>query len=727
MHLIQRSSTRCTGYAVPLGQAGDTTTRLRRSKTTALLFRRRCPLSGGSVSLYISKLEIENFRNFSRLVIDPFPARAVIVGENNAGKSNLLYALRILLDPDLPDSARRLRPEDLWEGIPGGLSSEATIRIAIELRGFDGDEKAEAALYDYLTSLNPKIARLEYKFAPDRTLVTGGAASTEDASAESIMGNVADLYDWTFSGGPDGAVPVADRELRRAINVRILPALRNAQDELSKRRSPLRDLLSRVTVDPRTLQTAAAQATDATKTLLGEKELSDLQDRIRSQVADLAGPSLPMTPTLGMVPTKADQLIWAIRLYVDAEGARGMTDTSLGTANVAYLALLLEELAARRASVRTVSTTLGVEEPEAHLHVQIQRRLFGHLLQNEPALLLTTHSPHIAAVAGLNSLILLRSGSQGSTAHTANSAGLDSNQVKDLERYLDASRAELLFARAIIFVEGDAERYIIPALAHAVGFDLDEHGVSVVSVQGADFVPFSRLTALNALSIPSVIITDGDRRTDIENELLPGLVRAEKLMRVGVPAAVGVKEQLGDDTVDVVTDDDVSASSAATPIDLMARRAMAAEANIFVGDATLEIDIARLLHAPVEAATKELPLGTRATALQLEDLTLIRDMVDSVDVRRAYISRVERVGKGRAAQRLADHLRETDVARLVVQRIVDVGGSSDDQINSVLLTVHGGYLIAALERVSHLVRERGLFSDPPPDGESTDDDEEEEV
>ena len=67
-------------------------------------------------SPYISKVEVSNFRNFQRLEVSLEPT-SVIVGENQAGKSNLIHALRLILDPALPDSYRMLRAEDFWDGL----------------------------------------------------------------------------------------------------------------------------------------------------------------------------------------------------------------------------------------------------------------------------------------------------------------------------------------------------------------------------------------------------------------------------------------------------------------------------------------------------------------------------------------------------------------------------------------------------------------------------------
>src|SRR4051794_27067236 len=128
---------------------------------------------------YISRVEIENFRNLHGVKAD-LPSTVVIVGENRGGKSNLLHALRLVLDPSLPDFARSLRAEDFWDGLAGPFNGD-TISIKVEIQGFDGDEDAEAVLADSIVSESPMIARLTYLFRLQRALAEGDErALTED-------------------------------------------------------------------------------------------------------------------------------------------------------------------------------------------------------------------------------------------------------------------------------------------------------------------------------------------------------------------------------------------------------------------------------------------------------------------------------------------------------------------------------------------------------------------
>jgi putative ATP-dependent endonuclease of OLD family len=76
--------------------------------------------------MHISRIRIQNFRNFRDLDV-ALGEDAVIVGENKIGKSNLLHALRLILDPSMPDSARQLREEDFWDELPRPLGKDVSL------------------------------------------------------------------------------------------------------------------------------------------------------------------------------------------------------------------------------------------------------------------------------------------------------------------------------------------------------------------------------------------------------------------------------------------------------------------------------------------------------------------------------------------------------------------------------------------------------------------------
>ena len=270
----------------------------------------------------------------------------------------------------------------------------------MEFGGFDDDEEAIAALSGALTSLNkPRRAKLTYRFAPGALLET-----VDDGVLSNNVGQegyTPSDYDFRVIKRDDLATDAS--RTRRLVSLRVLPALRDAESDLSRwNRSPLRTLLEDLDLDPAKLTEVAAEIDDATSQLALDPSIGDLQGRLADRLQKLVGPRLPVDPTVGVTSSRPEVLLRNLRLFVDSARTRSVNDISLGAANVLYLGMLMEALEVRRSASAFVTTMLGVEEPEAHLHVGIQRRLFRHLLDTEPALLLTTHSPHIAAVAPLD-------------------------------------------------------------------------------------------------------------------------------------------------------------------------------------------------------------------------------------------------------------------------------------------------------------------------------------
>ena len=113
----------------------------------------------------ISRIAIKNFRNFRDVDIR-LADHAVFVGPNDVGKSNLLHALRLVLDPSLPDTARQLRHEDFWDGLARPLGLDVRVEIIVELTDFEDSDDQLASLAEYLVSGEPMVARLTYTCGP---------------------------------------------------------------------------------------------------------------------------------------------------------------------------------------------------------------------------------------------------------------------------------------------------------------------------------------------------------------------------------------------------------------------------------------------------------------------------------------------------------------------------------------------------------------------------------
>jgi len=578
----------------------------------------------------LSRVQITNFRNFKSLDV-ALSEHAVIVGENKIGKSNLIYALRLLLDPTLPDSARQLREEDFWDGLERPLAKDNEIRIALDVTGFEENPKLLAILAEHLVGVEPMTSRLTYVLRPIPSLE---GSPMKDADFE------------FFIFGGDNEDNIVSYELRRRLPIDVFPALRDAEGDLANwRRSPLRPLLEKAagTVDEVTLEDIADKVSVASEAITAVPEIAALNTAVTERLQEMVGKSHAVDVTLGLTPTDADRLVRALRLLIDA-GKRGISEASLGSANLIYLALKALELRQLVEEGNRDHTFLAIEEPEAHLHPHLQRLVYRDFLKPrlEPAstpgkeldgetnrtIFLTTHSPHIVSVTPVRSLVLLRKAADGLSTEGASTAEtqLDTKDVADIERYLDVTRGEIVFSRAVLLVEGDAECFAVPILAKLIGHDLDELGISVCSVSGTNFAPYVKLLGNDGLNIPYAILTDYDPTNDGDSL---GIERIKRLL-----------ELITGDTFDF----EESGKLLKTANDL----------GLFLNAYTFEVDLFKsgrhksICNTIVEL-TENGAAEKRALAWQKKP--------DSLDAEQ-MLKDIEGIGKGRFAQRLASRLQK---------------------------------------------------------------------
>jgi putative ATP-dependent endonuclease of OLD family len=436
--------------------------------------------------MYLAQLKITNFRKLKNAELRFQPGLNVLVGANNVGKTAVVDALRALLaghDEPYP----RLSIEDVHcpkVGIPAG-----DITFQYIFRGLEPDDEA-----DFLASLNP---------GADGTLEAHISVRYADADKSGRLR----VKRWCGNHEDVGLTSDMMENLRGVY----LQPLRDASQSLKpSRTSQLARLLQLLADEPgREGINAALKKLD--EELKKHQPIVQTQTAISTRHGAMLGAQLAQVLEIGLSASDFQRLSSRLSLLVDTFE---IEQNGLGFNNLIFMAVVLSELAK---NPEATYRGLIVEEPEAHLHPQLQAVLLRYLESIQAAvgdkpvqLFVTSHSPNFASIADLDCLVCLVDTGSSVETFFPRTITFEKGKREKLERYLDVTRAELFFARRVIFVEGAAELMLVNVLATKAGFNLREHGVSLISVEGLNFDSFLPLFGEKSLKIPVALITDAD-------------------------------------------------------------------------------------------------------------------------------------------------------------------------------------------------------------------------
>ena len=512
--------------------------------------------------MHISKLQLVNYRNFERANVVFKKGVNTIIGENGSGKTNLFRAIRLLLDDTLLRMAYRLDEKDSHRGI--GDWRGHWIIISLEFEDVSQDEAIQTlflhgtgniangaigkATYNLIfrpkAALRLSLSELEagdtVGFAELRSKIT--IADYETIFTGKSVANFLDLNTYKQLVGdfdavifpkeltnPDiGAAIPGMLSISREVCFTFVQALRDVvADFQNNRTNPLLTLLKGKSgeIDPASFQPISALVKGLNDAIEGLPDVGTIRADIRDTIMDAAGGTYsPRSLSIRSdLSDEADRLFQSLKLFVGEseeqyEGA--IHELSLGGANLIYLTLKLLEFKYQKQK-QSFANFLVIEEPEAHIHTHIQKTLFDRLDYDDTQVIYSTHSAHISEVSNVENVNIL--GRQGARCEVFQpSVGLDSTQVGNIQRYLDAVRSNLLFAKSVLLVEGDAEEILIPILVKKVfGLSLDELGISLINIRSTGFENVAILFHDNRIRKRCAIITDLDRAfIDVAEDIL---------------------------------------------------------------------------------------------------------------------------------------------------------------------------------------------------------------
>lgn len=497
--------------------------------------------------MYIKELRIRHFRNFMKARFIFREGVNTLIGENGSGKTNALHALRLLLDESLSRNVVYLRESEFCRDI--GKWGGHWIVISAVFADLDSSEGCQLLRHNVAHMDGTNSGTYTFLFRPkgDVRKELNNLSGKEDKIGQYLEALTVDHYEpvWTGRARGDllddyiykkcagdfeaGLFPNPEDDDQEILGVKVppiyqeiactfVPALRDVIAELrSYRGNPLLTLLrgmgSSIMIEDS--ERITGKVADLNSDISSLKEIKKLAIGIESTLHNAVGHTYaPGVSIESALPDSIEKLLQRLNILVGdsaTTGYRGeLHEQSLGGANLIYVALKLLEYELKLSSDR-VAHFLLIEEPEAHIHTHIQKSLFSNLPSIKTQVIVSTHSTHISSasqIAGIN--VLARKGNHAEVFQPAHDLSLKT--VKRVERYLDAIRSTLLFAKGVLLVEGDAEQIMIPAMLRAVfGVTPDELGFSVISMSSAFFEHLAVLFSDNRIQRPCAIATDLDK------------------------------------------------------------------------------------------------------------------------------------------------------------------------------------------------------------------------
>lgn len=456
--------------------------------------------------MLLRKVDIANFRGLEKISVE-LDRNTVLIGENNAGKTSLLEAIRLCLARPLSRRANPFDDHDYYLPSSSARPGDAgSLSIALDFSEEYPDEwgaEIQRALAD--------VIALHTQPGGDIRHVTLRVESHFDKPAGDFV------VDWDFLDAAGNVNPKGKRSqvlntLQQLNPVFYLTALRDAATQFQSRSVFWAPFLRNPSIPAnvqKELEDELSKLND--KILNSEPRLKQVKDSL-AKAQDIVSLSKTDTVNIDALPTRVWEML--SRAQVNVSGASGasipLTKHGAGTQSLSVIFLFQAYLEADLGRLdKLASPILGLEEPEAHLHPAAIRALWSTVEALKGQKIIATHSGDLLSQVPIESIRRFRRIGGRIEVRQLRPGTLSAEEIRKINFHVRRTRGELLFARCWLLGEGETEHWVFTEAAKILGMDLERAAVRIVdSYAQSGITEFAKLA--DDLGIEWHAVCDGD-------------------------------------------------------------------------------------------------------------------------------------------------------------------------------------------------------------------------
>ena len=461
------------------------------------------------MGILIREVSIKNFHSLHNVNVS-LGTTTVLIGANNAGKTSFLRALHLALGI----GKRNVTKEDIYIEPGKKLPKDREAIIDVLIRPIDDQDGTEIDTFDdiwreYFGNLI-MMDTADKEFVAIRTIIKYDPL--RDYYLEQYL-----IETWPANESATSSKRISRGSLEK-VPLYYIDAQRDITEDIKDRSSYWGRLVSDVNLSEEQIKKLERQLNKINAEIV---DSSDVLKHIKEELGKLnsiinkTGEGVKITP----LTRKIRDLNRGMDIYFQdgtsepfPVNQHGMGTRSWAALLVfsAYASWLMELSQGGEDNPSPLHTVLALEEPEAHLHPHGQRQVFKQVRSLPGQKIISSHSPYLVNMANIDEIRHFNKKGEKTIIKQLDIKGLDSEDIRKIQREVMNTRGEILYASAIILFEGETEEEASPIFAeHYFRIHPNELGFSFVGVGGSGkYLPFLRLAT--AFEIPWFIFSDGE-------------------------------------------------------------------------------------------------------------------------------------------------------------------------------------------------------------------------